>query len=155
MNASTVTTRWCGSMASKHTARRNVVLPALWSPATIRFSPARNAATTNSPAADRHHAELDEVVHRDGEVAVAADRQQRLGGDPVAGVAAEHGEQPRPVGQLQVELRVAGVELDLVGAELAGGPADQVDQLVLVGGDRRPAHPLAADEGDKHLLSGR
>ena len=106
----------------------------------------------NSPAADGHHAELDEVVHRDGEVAVPADRQQRLGGHAVAGVAAEHGEQPAAVGQLQVELRMAGVELDLVGPELPGRPADQVDELLLVGGDRRPAHPLAADEGDEHLV---
>ena len=29
MYASTVTTRWCGAIASKHSARRNVVLPAL------------------------------------------------------------------------------------------------------------------------------
>ena len=83
---------------------------------------------------------------------MSADRQERLGGDAVAGIAAEHGEEPRPVGQLQVELRVAGVELDLVVAELAGGSADQVDQLVLIGGDRRPAHALAADEGDEHLV---
>ena len=47
---------------------------------------------------------------------------------------------------------MAGVELDLVGAELPGGAADQVDQLVLVGGDRCPAHALAADEGDEHLV---
>ena len=103
----------------------------------------------------RQHAELDEVVHRDGEIAVPADRQQRLGGHAVAGVAAEHGEQPAAVGQLQIELRMAGVELDLVGPELPGRPADQVDQLLLVGGDRRPAHALAADERDEHLRPAR
>ena len=81
-----------------------------------------------------------------------ADGQERLGRDAVAGIAAEHGEQPGSIGQLQIELRVAGVELDLVGAELAGGPADQVDQLVLVGGDRRPTHLLATDERHEHLV---
>ena len=100
----------------------------------------------------REHAELDEVGHRHGEVAVPANRQERLGGDAIAGIAAEHGEESGSIGQLEIELRVAGVELDLVGAELAGGPADQVDQLVLVGGNRRPTHSLATDEGHENLV---
>jgi hypothetical protein len=53
---------------------------------------------------------------------------------------------------LEIELRVTGVELDLVGSELAGGSADQVNQLPLVGGDRRPAHSLATDERHEDLV---
>jgi hypothetical protein len=97
------------------------------------------------------HAEADEVVHRHGEVAVSSDRQQRFCCHAVAGIAAEDSEQARPVGQLEVELRMAGVEVHLVGAELPRGATDQIDQLVLVGGDRCPPHALATDEGHKHL----
>ena len=43
------------------------------------------------------------------------------------------------------------VEVDLVGTELSRCPADQLDELVLISGDRRPAHPLTADEGDEDL----
>ena len=80
-----------------------------------------------------------------------ADREQRLGGHAVAGVAAEHGEQPAAVGKLQIELRMAGIELDFVGSELPRGPANKVDQLLLVCRNRCPPHALASDERHEHF----
>ena len=49
-------------------------------------------------------------------------------------VATEDSEQAAAVGQLQIELRMAGVEIDLVGPELPRRPTDQIDKLVLIGG---------------------
>ena len=152
MYASTVTTRWCGSMASKQTAREERRLAGVVVAGDDEVLAGAEGRDDELAGRRREHPEPDELVHRHGQVAVPADRQERLGGDAVAGIAAEHGEQTGSIGQLQVELRVAGVELDLVGAELAGGPADQVDQLVLVGSDGCPAHSFPTDEGYEHLV---
>ncbi len=107
MYASTVTTRWCGvdGVEAHGPQERRLAGVVVAGDDEVLAGP--EGGDDELAGGGREHAELDEVVHRDGEVAVPADRQQRLGGNTVAGVAAEHGEQPTAVRQLQVELRMA------------------------------------------------
>ena len=47
---------------------------------------------------------------------------------------------------------MAGIELDLVQRQAATGSADQLDQLVVVAGNRRPPHDLTALERDEDTI---
>ncbi len=138
-----VTSRSDGA-TSLSRARSRVVLPVPVPPAMTMLRRALTAAARNSRNARSTRPRSWSSSSVDSLEAVTTDDHRRPGRH------LDRREQPRAVGELEVQLRVGGVEPALGPARSRGRPPDQLDQLVVGRHHGRHRDPAPVTELEPH-----